>query len=420
MRATQTTVGVSMKLEILKNSELTISKFKSDYDSDREEDLFRNAINLRDLLYQTISQPSFNIFSYTYSTINILAILASIISFLMSSLTEYRDYQDDQSFVLNVVELTCVAVFTFDYLARFALTRRNKVVHVLSLLNMIDLLAIVPSYVELLLEAKGIGALVVVRILRLFRIFRLLKVAKYSKQLPILMKSIHNSVGGFAVGIFSLFMSLILWASAIYYAETVFCSLDPTDNTWKYDDGTLSDFQSIPDSLWWTIVTMCTVGYGDTYPITYAGKAIATVVMVSGVLVLAFPLTILAGNFMTEWNEFLVKEEKKSLKRWEKSFRRIVKEAEMKGEEQVEGMMPRPRKLLEEVWDDLLTLKSNVDACERAIHTVKIQIKKLDLLIQQLDISVKLTELERNEVAKKEDVGGSEVGEKGKVSYEIR
>jgi len=241
-----------------------------------------------------------------YTAINILAIITSTISFLINTLPELRYLDQDDSSPSSALELTCVAIFTFDYLARYILTRQNRVSFALSLGNLVDFLAILPSYIELCFTGNStFGGLVVIRVFRLFRIFRLAKIAKYSEQLPVLIQATYKSVGAFVLGIFSITMFLVLWASAIFYAETSYCQFDEEKQLWLYDDGTVTSFQSIPHSLWWTIVSMCTVGYGDNYPITQGGKTLGILVMLSGILVLAFPLTILSGNFMSQWNEFL-------------------------------------------------------------------------------------------------------------------
>jgi len=199
---------------------------------------------------------------------------------------------------------------------------------------------------------------VIIRIFRLFRIFRLAKIAKYSEQLPVLIKSIGKSAGGFFLGIFSITMFLILWASAIYYVEISYCTFDTETNLWLYDDGTATAYQSIPHSLWWTIVTMCTVGYGDTYPLTAGGKTIGVLVMLCGIIVLAFPLTILSGNFMGEWVDYLQVKEKRELKKLEKQLK---KANNSKGKELY--LLPPPLTVLKDIWKELISLKFGIDSC---------------------------------------------------------
>eukprot|EP01125_Pyxidicula_operculata_P016637 TRINITY_DN5759_c0_g1_i1.p1 TRINITY_DN5759_c0_g1~~TRINITY_DN5759_c0_g1_i1.p1 ORF type:complete len:267 (-),score=37.51 TRINITY_DN5759_c0_g1_i1:103-903(-) len=178
-------------------------------------------------------------------------------------------------------------------------------------MNMIDLMSIIPFYLEELLEpfevGGGISALVIVRIVRLFRVFRLVKVARYSSQLPVVLRSIEKSGPGFGMALFGIFLFMCLWASAMFFSETSECYFDEYQQAWIYYlDNEKSPFQSIPDSLWWTLVTMTTCGYGDHYPHTTLGKIVAVFAMLSGILVLAFPLTILAGNFSAEYTKHLV------------------------------------------------------------------------------------------------------------------
>jgi len=148
----------------------------------------------------------------------------------------------------------------------------------------------------------------------------------------------------------SLFV--ILWASGMYYAETSSCTFNNNTQTWLYDDGTVTPYQSIPHSLWWAFVTMTTVGYGDNVPVTAAGKIVATGAMLCGILVLAFPLTILAGNFAAEYSTHLVAEEIKELKKLRKEKRKYSNNT------------TTPKRILKNIWLELLTLKGLFFFCD--------------------------------------------------------
>lgn len=181
---------------------------------------------------------------------------------------------------LYVVEVIVVIVFTIDYIVRFVLTRENRVRFVLNGLNLIDLLSIVPFYIDLIMaaanaNADAVSVLVVLRVLRLFRVFRILKVAKYSKLLGVVAITLVRSVNGLLLGLFTVSLALIVYSSLIYYAETGYAEFVPEENAWyqKYrcvamqtgGSGVVTDcdvckFQSVPETFYWCLITITTVG----------------------------------------------------------------------------------------------------------------------------------------------------------------
>lgn len=169
-------------------------------------------------------------------------------------------------------------------------------------MNIIDLLAILPYYIELIVDGNA-SALAVIRVVRLLRIFRVFKVGKYSKNLKILVKTFAASLDGLYLLAFLVGLGLVLFSTALFYAEQVGQTFDPVNQVWIRDDGSESPFQSIIHTFWWCIVTMTTVGYGDMFPVTWLGKIIAGITMLTGVLVLAFPISVLGANFNDQWSE---------------------------------------------------------------------------------------------------------------------
>ncbi|KAK3284489.1 hypothetical protein CYMTET_7857 [Cymbomonas tetramitiformis] len=182
-------------------------------------------------------------------------------------------------------------------------------------MNIVDFVAIAPFYVEVGAGA-GAGGLSFLRVLRLARVFRIFKMGKYNQGMQLFGQVIKQSLPAmYILGFFAL-LGTILFGSMIFFAEAG----DWTFNT-DYPDGAyirpnvLGDgdektpFTSIPSSFWWVLVTSTTVGYGDYYPTTAAGKLVGTICMLSGVLVLALPITIIGANFANEYAN--VEEQKK-------------------------------------------------------------------------------------------------------------
>ncbi len=179
---------------------------------------------------------------------------------------------------LRGLEWVMTVGFTLEYGLRL-LSVRRPARYALSFFGLVDLMAILPTYLSLLVA--GSHALTVVRVLRLLRIFRILKLAQYVIEAQILSRAIAASGRKITVFI-GVVLSLVLIIGSVMYLV----------------EGEESGFTSIPQSIYWAIVTMTTVGYGDIAPQTTLGKLIASVVMLLGYGVLAVPTGIVSSEIV--------------------------------------------------------------------------------------------------------------------------
>jgi len=172
-------------------------------------------------------------------------------------------------------------------------------------MNIIDFLSVFPYYVDLGLSSSDSSKLSVIRIVRLFRIFRILKFGKYSETAGVILIALKRSKDGFTILLFCLAFVMVLFSTGIFYAEQIGETFDPVNQVWiRNTDGSISPFQSVISTFWWCIITVTTVGYGDTYPVTWLGKMIAGTAAITGILVLVFPVTIFGSNFSSAWQEY--------------------------------------------------------------------------------------------------------------------
>jgi len=148
----------------------------------------------------------------------------------------------------------------------------------------------------------GGGGAGVIRMLRLVRIFRVFKVARYLPWVRVFSAALAQSVQPLLMLVLIILIGVVIFASLMYYVERG--EWDAATGTWLRTDDygavSASPFSSIPAAMWWAVITMTTVGYGDMFPVTTLGRLIATVAALSGVLVVAVPITIISTNFNAE------------------------------------------------------------------------------------------------------------------------
>lgn len=180
---------------------------------------------------------------------------------------------------LAVLEGICVAWFTLELLVRFIFCP-EKLAFFKKVMNWIDFLAIVPFYISLVYPSES--DVEILNIIRLIRIFRIFKLSRHSSGLQILGHTLRASVRELLLLISLLLISVVLFASLIYYWEK---------------DVPNTKFSDIPNCFWWAVVTMTTVGYGDMVPATAVGKFIGSICAVCGVLTIALPVPVIVNNF---------------------------------------------------------------------------------------------------------------------------
>mmetsp|Transcript_17108 Transcript_17108/g.54617 ORF Transcript_17108/g.54617 Transcript_17108/m.54617 type:complete len:528 (+) Transcript_17108:411-1994(+) len=223
-------------------------------------------------------------------------------------------------------EATCIFVFTIEYLGRI-FTAPMPLKWARQFMNIIDLFAIFPFYVHAAVEiwrpdtgedTSGLVVTALLRVLRLVRAFRILKLGKYFTTLRLVAETMRRSSTALITLLFIALLINVIFSAAIYYAEGVgggdsdFCWTIPVGgDVWQGTFATKEDdhydyckgFESIPASMWWTLVTITTLGYGDVYPRTGFGKLVGTFTALSGILALALPITVVGANFTQLYDE---------------------------------------------------------------------------------------------------------------------
>ena len=173
---------------------------------------------------------------------------------------------------LRAVEWVLTAAFTVEYgLRLWSVERPGR--YATSFFGVVDLLAVLPSYLSFVVT--GAQSLLVVRVLRLLRVFRVFKMARFLGEANYLLTALRSSARKVAVFLGTVLTIVVVMGSVMYFVER----------------GT-AGFENIPSAVYWAIVTLTTVGYGDIVPVTAAGKALAAAIMVAGYGILAVPTGI--------------------------------------------------------------------------------------------------------------------------------
>lgn len=205
----------------------------------------------------------------TFDIVLIISIIFSVIAVMLDSVaTIQQEYRTE----LCYAEWFFTLLFTVEYLLRIACVKK-PLRYCTSFFGLVDLLSILPTYVSILIP--GAQALLVIRILRLLRIFRILKLTEYMGEASVLMEALNNSKRKILVFLYTVLAISIVCGALMYVIE-----------------GITSGFTSIPRSVYWTIVTLTTVGYGDIAPQSPLGQIVAAVIMILGYGIIAVPTGI--------------------------------------------------------------------------------------------------------------------------------
>jgi len=222
-------------------------------------------IRLHDTIYE-----SNTIAGKVFDLALLLLIILSIVVVMLDSIKSFnRQYAD----LFNVLEWTFTILFTIEYILRL-ISIQKPWRYVFSFLGIIDLLAIIPSYLSIFFS--GAQSLLVFRALRFLRVFRIFKLTHFLSEMEFLKIAIAGSLKKISIFMLVVLSLVIILGSVMYMVE-----------------GGKNGFDSIPDSIYWAIVTITTVGYGDISPATPLGKFIASVIMLIGYGIIAVPTGII-------------------------------------------------------------------------------------------------------------------------------
>lgn len=219
----------------------------------------------------------------TLIVLNTLAVIVETIESL------YGQYANQ----FRALEIFSVAFFTVEYLLRvwtitenprYKAAVRGRINYMLTPSALVDLLAVLPFYLPFIMFID----LRFLRIFRLFRFLRFFKLGRYLNASRLMMRVLRSKKEELILSFFMTFFLIIMSASIMYFIE---------------HDAQPDKFSSIPETMWWSVATLTTVGYGDVYPVTITGKILASFISILGIGMFALPAGILASGFSDEFKQ---------------------------------------------------------------------------------------------------------------------
>lgn len=250
-----------------------------------EESTIRRKTDVKQLLFEILevapegdkASRIFDIFIITLISLNVTAVVFETVESLSSQYALF----------FRFFELSSVLIFTVEYILRIWTCTANdmfrkpvtgRIRFMSTPMAIVDLLAILPFYLPMLIPLD----LRIVRSLRLLRLFRILKVGRYSESIKTLGAVIKSKKEELVISMALVFILLLIASSFMYFVE---------------NEAQPEAFSSIPETMWWGVATLTTVGYGDVYPITVAGRVLGGVIAILGIGMFALPTGILASGF---------------------------------------------------------------------------------------------------------------------------
>ena len=210
---------------------------------------------------------------------DVVLLWAIIFSVVLVSLESVADVRAAYGPLLVALEWALTGLFTIEYALRIiSIARPSR--YVRSFYGLVDLAALLPSYLALLLP--GANSLMVIRTIRLLRVFRILKLVHFSREAVVLLQALRASRSKIMVFLLAIVTLIIISGTVMYLIEG------------NSDSG----FTSIPRAMYWAVVTMTTVGYGDIAPATPIGQLFASLLMISGYAIIAVPTGIVSAELV--------------------------------------------------------------------------------------------------------------------------
>ncbi|XP_039594230.1 potassium voltage-gated channel subfamily G member 3 isoform X2 [Polypterus senegalus] len=273
------------------------------YFSEEDAELRPNELDTRgsgkwlERMRRTFEEPTSSVAAQILASVSVIFVIVSMVVLCASTLPDWKTAENNSVEEHRVIEAVCIGWFTAECIVRFIVSK-DKCEFVRRPLNIIDLLAITPYYISVLMSvltgenSQLQRAGVTLRVLRMMRIFWVIKLARHFLGLQTLGLTLKRC-----------YREMVMLLVFICVAMAIFGALSQLLEHGLDLEMSNEDYASIPAACWWVIISMTTVGYGDMYPITMPGRVLGGVCVVSGIVLLALPITFIYHSFVQCYHE---------------------------------------------------------------------------------------------------------------------
>ncbi|XP_031709593.1 potassium voltage-gated channel subfamily G member 2 [Anarrhichthys ocellatus] len=259
-------------------------------------------LRLRDM----VENPQSGLPGKIFACLSVIFVAITAVTLCVSTMPDLREEEErgecsQRCYNIFVLETVCVAWFSLEFTLRFIQTQ-SKCMFLRTPLNVIDVVAILPYYITLIVDSLSVGEKpagsgnnylekvgLVLRVLRALRIFYVMRLARHSLGLQTLGLTVRRCTREFGLLLLFLCVAMALFSPLVFLAES--------------ELGAKQEFTSIPGSYWWAVISMTTVGYGDMVPRSIPGQVVALSSILSGILLMAFPVTSIFHTFSRSYLE---------------------------------------------------------------------------------------------------------------------
>ncbi|XP_030628706.1 potassium voltage-gated channel subfamily G member 3 isoform X2 [Chanos chanos] len=246
---------------------------------------------------RTFEEPTSSVAAQILASVSVIFVIVSMVILCASTLPDWKTAESNVVEEHRIIEAVCIGWFTAECIVRFIVSK-DKCEFVRRPLNIIDLLAITPYYISVTMtvltgeNSQLQRAGVTLRVLRMMRIFWVIKLARHFLGLQTLGLTLRRC-----------YREMVMLLVFICVAMAIFGALAQLlEHGLDLESGN-EDYASIPSACWWVIISMTTVGYGDMYPITVPGRVLGGLCVVSGIVLLALPITFIYHSFVQCYHE---------------------------------------------------------------------------------------------------------------------
>eukprot|EP00835_Amoeboradix_gromovi_P004159 NODE_308_length_11287_cov_0.209778.p3 type:complete len:377 gc:universal NODE_308_length_11287_cov_0.209778:8917-10047(+) len=331
-----------------------------------------NWVRFRKLIFTTLTDQHANITAWYWNKFMQLLILVVLLSYVLETVNSLSMH----TYIWEAVDIAAIIIFSLEYFGKIIFIPKYSALPNMMLSTgwVIDFITLVPFYIQFFFDYMNSSHLGILRLTRILRVYRFFKLSYAPRQSQIFVIAFLRSKDALMILVYVITVFVIVFSTFIYYAEMTIET--PLGNKWVYTSGlnagTVSPFQNILDSIWYTLETASVVGYGDVIPSSVFGKIVGVFIALSGLFMFAFPISTLSIRMNEVYSEFLKSDTaKRHLKENIVPAKKRIKWENDELSPEQEELVTLMLEDLFETEDTIKKFKKNIEHTKRDLFTLR-------------------------------------------------